>query len=221
MSITETAPTAPLSIAFKQGSLELHTETEASTFIDDLMNGKVNLAGYVNYLKSLRIVYAALEEVARQHAGDPIVAVMHDSALERVGAIDADIETLSTGAPEESLCQHEAATAYAARIRAAAAEAPERLVAHHYTRYLGDLSGGLAIGRILGRTFALDGAGLAMYHFEDIKAKVYKDDYRARLDGLPLDESQRNAAVDEVLTAFRHNQAVFQELGQHLDSYRR
>ncbi|WP_110241682.1 heme oxygenase (biliverdin-producing) [Nocardioides gilvus] len=221
MSITETATEVPLSTAFKQGSLELHRETEASTFIDDLMKGKVNLAGYVSYLKSLRLVYAALEEVARRYAAEPLVAAMHDPALERLGCIEADIEALSTGAPEENLCKHEAATAYAARIHAAAAEAPERLVAHHYTRYLGDLSGGLAIGRILERTFALDGAGLAMYHFADIKAKLYKDDYRARLDGLPLDEGQRAGAVDEVLTAFRHNQAVFQELGQDLAAYRR
>ncbi|QCX28273.1 heme oxygenase (biliverdin-producing) [Nocardioides jishulii] len=219
MSITEAAP-LPLSAAFKQGSKELHDQAEAATFIDDLMNGKVNLAGYVNYLKSLRIVYAALEEVARDNASDPIVAVMHDPALERLASIEADIEALSTGAPEESLCQHEAAQAYAAAIHAASGHAP-RVIAHHYTRYLGDLSGGLAIGRILGRTFDLEDRGLAMYHFEDIKAKVYKDDYRERLDNLPFDDAQRAEAVTEVQAAFRHNQAVFAELGKNLASYQR
>lgn len=219
MTITEAA-TVPLSVAFKKGSQELHDQAEAATFIDDLMNGKVNLAGYVNYLKSLRIVYAALEQVARDNAADPIVAVMHDPALERLASIEADIEALSTGAPEESLCQHEAATAYAADILAASGNAPA-IVAHHYTRYLGDLSGGLAIGKILDRTFGLEGRGLAMYHFEDIKAKVYKDDYRERLDNLPLDEAQRAEAVREVQSAFRHNQSVFADLGQHLASYQR
>lgn len=220
MSITEAAPAVPLSTAFKKGSQELHDQAEASTFIDDLMNGKVNLAGYLNYLKSLRVVYAALEQVARDNAADPVVAVMHDPALERLAAIDADIEALSTGAPEESLCRHEAATAYAAAIHAASGSAP-RVVAHHYTRYLGDLSGGLAIGRILDRTFDLGGRGLSFYHFEDIKAKVYKDDYRVRLDNLPLSEEQRAEAVEEVQSAFRHNQAVFAELGRDLASYQR
>lgn len=219
MSITD-APLVPLSTAFKQGSRELHDQAEAATFIDDLMNGRVSLAGYVNYLKSLRVVYAALEEVARVNAHDPVVAAIHDPALERLSAIDADIAALSTGAPEENLCQHTAARAYAADIHAASGDAA-RIVAHHYTRYLGDLSGGLAIGRILDRTFGLEGRGLAMYHFEEIKAKVYKDDYRQRLDSLPLDETQRAHAVVEVQNAFRHNQAVFADLGRDLDSYRR
>lgn len=219
MSITDPAPTLSLSAAFKQGSQDLHDETEASAFIDELMGGKVNLAGYINYLKSLRVVYAALEEASRAHADDPIVAEMHDTRLERLAAIEADIAELSTGAPEESLCTHEAATAYAERIHAAAAEGPARLVAHHYTRYLGDLSGGLAIGRILARHFNLT-SGLSFYEFADIKAKVYKDGYRERLDNLPLTEEQRAEAVAEVQQAFRHNQAVFVELGKDLDSYR-
>ena len=219
MSIIESAPSLSLSQAFKQGSQELHDETEASTFIEDLMGGKVNLVGYLNYLKSLRVVYAALEEVSHAHADDPIVAALHDPALDRLASIDADIATLSTGDPRESLCKHEAATAYANRIREAAALSPVRLVAHHYTRYLGDLSGGLAIGRILGRHFELT-EGLTFYHFDDIKAKVYKDGYRERLDGLPLTEAQRDEAVSEVQQAFRHNQAVFAELGRDLDHYR-
>ena len=219
MSITETAPALPLSAAFKQGSQELHNETEASTFIEELMGGKLNLFGYINYLKSLRVVYAALEETSRKFAEDPIVAKMHDVRLERLAAIDADIAVLATGAPEESLCQHEAATAYAARIVEAAEIAPERLVAHHYTRYLGDLSGGLAIGRIMARHFNLT-EGLAFYEFEDIKAKVYKDTYRENLDNLPLTEAQRAEAVEEVQEAFRFNQRVFNELGQFLDTFR-
>ncbi len=225
MSITESSPATspealPLSAAFKQGSAELHDEAENSTFIEQLMGGKVSLAGYVNYLKSLRVVYAALEEASRQHAADPIVAELHDPALERLATLDADIETLSTGAPEESLCQLTEARAYAARITAAAEEDPVRLVAHHYTRYLGDLSGGLAIGRILARTYELT-EGLTFYDFADIKAKTYKDGYRARLDALPLNDAQREAGVDEVRTAFRHNQRNFAELGQDLAAYTR
>jgi len=221
MSITDTASEAlPLSAAFKQGSAELHDEAESSTFIEHLMGGKVSLAGYVNYLRSLRVVYAALEEASRTHAADPVVAPLHDPALERLASIDADIATLSTGAPEESLCALDEAHAYAERITAAALEDPARLVAHHYTRYLGDLSGGLAIGKILARTYGLS-EGLSFYDFADIKAKTYKDGYRARLDGLELDPAQREAAVDEVRTAFRHNQRVFAELGRDLAAYAR
>jgi heme oxygenase len=95
-------------------------------------------------------------------------------------------------------------------------------VAHHYTRYLGDLSGGQAIGRILDREFELDGAGIAFYAFEAIpKPKPYKDAYRARLDALGLGPAEVRRVVDEVRVAFTLNQALFTELGERIDAYRR
>ena len=91
-------------------------------------------------------------------------------------------------------------------------------MAHHYTRYLGDLSGGQAIGKILDRTFSLGGAGLAMYRFP-MRAKPFKDRYRARLDALHLDADAVRRAVNEVKVAFGLNQAVFDELSSNLPDY--
>ena len=88
--------------------------------------------------------------------------------------------------------------------------------AHHYTRYLGDLSGGQVIGRLLGRTYDLPAgsAGLAFYAFGAVpKPKRYKDAYRARLDALPLDAAGRAEVVDEVCRAFEHNQRLLTALG--------
>jgi len=218
------APSTPrpaLSVAFREGSQPQHDAAESSTFITDLMGGRVNEAGYVNYLRSLRPVYAALEETARELAEDPLIAPLHDPALERLESLDADLESWRTGDPAEEACAGRAAEAYAAAIRATV-DQPERFVAHHYTRYLGDLSGGQAIGRILDRDFARQGAGLSFYRFDSIpKVKVYKDGYRERLDALPLDAAQQVAAVEEVQHAFSHNQAVFAELAQHLALFAR
>ena len=213
--------TQPLSVAMKQGSQAQHEAAESSTFIADLMGGRVDEAGYVNYLRSLHVAYAALEEVGRTLSDHPLVAPLHDAALDRAEAIEADIAAWSTGRPEEGLCRGEAAAAYAERIRATLDE-PARFVAHHYTRYLGDLSGGQAIGRVLDREFGRGGKGLSLYHFATIeKVKVYKDGYRERLDALPVTTEQREAIVAEVQTAFSHNQAVFAELGRDLEAYRR
>lgn len=216
------APLAtPLSVAMREGSQPQHDAAESSTFIEDLMGGRINEAGYVAYLRQLRPVYAALEETARALADDPLVAQLHDPALERLASIDADIASWSTGDPAEDAVAGRASEAYAADVRACA-DHPVRLVAHHYTRYLGDLSGGQAIGRILDRDFGRDGEGLSFYRFDSIeKVKPYKDDYRAALDALPLDEAQRAEAVAEVQNAFAHNQAVFAELAEHLDLFRR
>ncbi len=93
-------------------------------------------------------------------------------------------------------------------------------MAHHYTRYLGDLSGGQAIGRILERSFELDGQGLEFYEFP-VRPKPYKDAYRDRLDGLGLDDDEIDRVVDEVKLAFALNQRVFDELAANLPAYRR
>jgi heme oxygenase len=86
------------------------------------------------------------------------------------------------------------------------------LLAHHYTRYLGDLSGGQAIGRTLDRVFNLGGIGLAFYAFP-MQPKSYKQDYRARLDTLALQTGQVEILLSEVKFAFRLNQALLDELG--------
>ncbi|MET0821109.1 MAG: biliverdin-producing heme oxygenase, partial [Aeromicrobium sp.] len=89
--------------------------------------------------------------------------------------------------------------------------------------YLGDLSGGQAIGRIIAREFGLvDGVGTAFYSFENVpKPKLYKDAYRARLDALPLDDVERSRVLDEVRTVFALNGGIFAEMTTHLDAYRR
>ena len=92
------------------------------------------------------------------------------------------------------------------------------LLAHHYTRYLGDLSGGRVIRRALDRAFNLSGVGLAFYDFP-MQPKSYKDAYRARLDALDLQTEKFDEVVTEVKVAFRLNQALFDELAGNLAAY--
>ncbi|MBU1801671.1 MAG: biliverdin-producing heme oxygenase [Actinobacteria bacterium] len=216
-------PTAEptLSQAMRTGSRAEHEAAESSTFMAELLDGRINERGYAAYLLRLRAVYATLEECLRARAGDPVVAAVHDPALERLAAIDADLEHWAPGADRE--VDSPAAVAYRDRLlAAAAADTGGRLAAHHYTRYLGDLSGGQAIGRILDRCFELDGAGISFYGFAEIpKPKPYKDAYRARLDALDLDDASVAEVVAEVKVAFGMNQALFTELGTQLDEFRR
>jgi heme oxygenase (biliverdin-producing, ferredoxin) len=206
----------PLSVAMKEGSTAEHDAAEHSPFVSELLGGRVNGQGYTDYLRRLRVVYAALEDAVRAHRDDRLVAAVYDPALERLPAIDADLDYWAPGAARE--VESPAAQAY--RDRLAGASWGGALVAHHYTRYLGDLSGGQAIGKILDRTFGLGGAGLAFYDFP-IRAKPYKDTYRARLDGLGLDAAETDRAVEEVKIAFGLNRALFDELADNLPAYRR
>jgi heme oxygenase len=214
-----TALDLPLSAAMREGSQAEHQAAEDSRFMSALLDGRVNERGYADYLLRLRVVYATMEDVLRAHLDDPAVAAVHDAALERLAAIDADLDHWCDD--DGRTVDSPAAEAYQARLEAAATWGG-LMVAHHYTRYLGDLSGGQAIGRILDRTFGLDGAGIAFYDFPEIaKPKPYKDAYRARLDALGLDEADKQRVVEEVKVAFQLNQALFRELAENLDAYAR
>ena len=220
MSVLDaTVVDAPLSTAMREGSMAEHEAAEHSSFMSELMAGKLVERAYADYLLRYRDVYDALETAVRSRLDDPAVAAVHDTALERLAAIDADLDHWAPDGPRTSASP--AAAAYRERLEAATSWGP-LLVAHHYTRYLGDLSGGQAIGRILDRTYGLDGAGIAFYAFTEIpKPKPYKDAYRARLDDLALSSEEKRRVVEEVKVAFRLNQAVFTELGADLAGYRR
>lgn len=217
MTVTDVTPDQSLSALLRNGSQAEHREAESSSFMSELLAGRVNEQGYAHYLGQLRRVYEALESTAGLLRGDPIAAAVIDPALERLAAIDADLAFWGHGSGEAS----PATAAYVARILASSSWGG-LFVAHHYTRYLGDLSGGQAIGRILTREFDLVGEGVAFYGFAEVpKPKLYKDAYRARLDALPFDAEQRGRVLDEVKVVFGLNGALFAELSTQLDAYRR
>lgn len=224
MTVLETQPTTvPLSIAMRDGSMAEHEQAEHSGFTSDLMAGRINALGYLHYIEGLRTVYRALESVGRDLATTTPVDRLHDVQLERSAALDADVAHWAAAAGVEQGHHSPAAQAYADRIEATR-DNPVAYVAHHYTRYLGDLSGGRAIGRILSRTYGLDedAEGMAFYHFEQIaKPKIYKDGYRAALDTIPATDDERDQIVDEVKAAFGCNQAFFEELGTNIAAYHR
>lgn len=199
----------------REGSAEEHARAEQSPFVTELLAGRVNNRGYADYLLRLRVVYATLEDAVRARRDDPMVAAVYDPLLERLPSIEADLEHWKPQGGND--IQAPAADAYRERITGSAWGGA--LVAHHYTRYLGDLSGGQAIGKILDRRFSLGGTGLAMYRFP-LRPKPFKDRYRTRLDALRLGADGVRRVVDEVKVAFGLNQAVFDELSANLPAYR-
>jgi heme oxygenase len=86
------------------------------------------------------------------------------------------------------------------------------LVAHAYVRYLGDLSGGQALGRSSRARFALpNGDGTAFYRFPEIAdAEQYKDRFRSALDAWPVSTTEADGVVREAQEAFRLNVRVFE-----------
>ena len=90
---------------------------------------------------------------------------------------------------------------------------PGGFIAHHYTRYLGDLSGGQIIRTLLQRQYGFETNGVGFYLFADIaKPKLFKDTYRSQLDAVEWTEDERERVIDEVGLAFRFNTELFDDL---------
>jgi heme oxygenase len=100
------------------------------------------------------------------------------------------------------------------RINAISKEKPELLVAHAYTRYLGDLSGGQILKKIAQRSMGLEGSkGLAFYEFKEVSDEAqFKLNYKAALDSLPIKENEASQIIAEANTAFTLNMNIFSEL---------
>ncbi len=200
---------------WRRGSRAEHEAAESGAFVADLVEGRASASQYVAYLRRLRVVYAALEAALHEHRAHPVVAAVDDPALRRLAALEADLRHWTGCGPGPEPLASPAATAYRARIERAA-RTPYLLAAHHYTRYLGDLSGGQILARAVRSGFpgrSLDRGGLDFYRFEQIAAPVpWKRAYRERLDALPLDAGQDAAVLDEVRAAFRLNHALLAEV---------
>ena len=91
---------------------------------------------------------------------------------------------------------------------------PRSLIGHHYTRYLGDLSGGQVLKRITKTTLKVGDGALKFYDFPKIsKPGLYKSEYRTMLDALLLSQADKEMIVQEANTAFTMNIHLFNELG--------
>ncbi|MBO3739545.1 biliverdin-producing heme oxygenase [Actinoplanes flavus] len=145
-----------------------------------------------------------------------LVAGFADPALTRVPSLEADLAHLYGPDWESAITVLDSTRRYAERLREHAATSPTHFIAHHYVRYLGDLSGGQMIGRTLANLYGLGEAGTSFYRFERIPdPRAYKLAYRARLDALDLTEDQAGVMVAEAQLAFRCNADIFVELGAH------
>jgi len=202
------APTT-LSERLRTATMDRHHHAETRPFIAALMGGELSLADYVRYLAQFAWIYEALE--SRVRPDDP--AFLREPRLARFPSIVADLEALGAGDWRTSRPALPATRAYVARLREVAVGGTPEYLAHHYTRYLGDLSGGQAIGAMIARHYGATPDQLGFFRFEGIEKPVaYKREYRAALDALELDEREREAAVAEARRAFDFNAAVFDAL---------
>ncbi|WP_405712076.1 MULTISPECIES: heme oxygenase (biliverdin-producing) [unclassified Streptomyces] len=207
----------PFSTLIRTASHEQHTEAETSTFMSDLLGERLGVAAYTRYTEQLWFVYRALEEGAQELRGDPVAGPFLRPELMRTAELERDLAHLRGADWREGLEPLSATAAYAARVAECARDWPAGYVAHHYTRYLGDLSGGQIIRDRAEKAwgFARKGDGVRFYVFEEISNPAsFKRSYRELLDAVEADDLEKQRIVDECKRAFALNTAVFRELGE-------
>lgn len=179
----------------------------------DLMRGKGTREDYVALVAQHWFIYEALEAAAACMADDPVASAFVSDKLTRLPALEADLEFLIGPDWRIRIAPLPATTRYVARITEVGTTWPGGFVAHHYTRYLGDLSGGQFIGRVLSRQFGFETNGIGFYLFDEIAdPAAFKDVYREQLDAAPWDADERERVIAEVLLAYRCNTELFVDL---------
>ncbi|MFI9834342.1 heme oxygenase (biliverdin-producing) [Streptomyces sp. NPDC051913] len=205
------------STVIRTASHEQHVEAETSSFMSDLLGGRLGVDAYARYTEQLWFVYEALEAGADRLASDPVAGPFIQPELYRLAALERDLEHLRGPGWRRGVSALPATQAYADRVRECAERWPAGYIAHHYTRYLGDLSGGQIIRDKAEKTwgFARKGDGVRFYVFEGVaNPAAFKRGYRALLDAIRADDLEKQRIVAECKRAFALNTAVFRALGE-------
>ena len=205
----------------KEGTKKSHSAAENTAFVKSFLRGVISKESYRTLVSDLYFVYSALEEDFKIFKNDPVLGALYLPELERVTALETDLRYYYGPIWRSIVEPSEACQRYVNRIHEVAKTEPELLIGHHYTRYLGDLSGGQILKGIAQKALNLKDEGLSFYEFGKIDdAKIYKTKYRSILDELPLTESQQNAIITEANYAFRLNMYMFDQLeGNSLASF--
>ena len=206
----------PFSQALRERTWSGHSDSEGAGFMTDLMKGAGTREDYIALVAQHYFIYEALESAEAVFAADAVVAQFATPRLTRLPALEADLEYLLGADWRERIAPLPTTVAYVDRIRRVATERwSGGFVAHHYTRYLGDLSGGQFISRVMQRRFGFESNGVGFYLFDEIAdPQEFKQTYRDELDRVEWDAAERERVIDEVLLAYRFNTELFDDLAR-------
>lgn len=177
--------------------------------IAEFLAGRVRPSAYLLLDFNLLPIYRALESTLAEHAHLPMLSEIVRPELERTEALARDVAVLAARFPGTPLRILEESEAYRRRIETVARDRPERLLAHAYVRYLGDLSGGQVLGRLLARAPDIGPEAVHFYAFPAIGDLARaKADYRQAIDRAGCRLTTFDGVVEEAREAFRRNIAL-------------
>ena len=207
--------TTQFSKEIKEGTKKSHSAAENTKFVASFLKGVLDPEEYRKLITNFWYVYETME-LRLQESDDPFVKELKqwNVLLFRTAFIQRDLKYYYGPFWREKQIPTEACNKYCHRINEIAEKDPYLLIAHHYTRYIGDLSGGQILKGIAKKALnPPEGEGLHFYDFPMIEdAKAFKTEYRSTLDNLDLTREQKDALVEEANYAFKLNMDMFNEM---------
>ncbi|MEC3981152.1 biliverdin-producing heme oxygenase [Amycolatopsis sp. H20-H5] len=220
MSVITDLEAVPFSATLRASTRAAHERANHSGYMNALFGGELALKGYTRLAIQYYFIYQAIEQVSDAMAADAVGREFVFDELRRLPNLAADMAFLVGPDWRETIRPLAATEAYVRRVHEASGWAGG-YVAHHYTRYLGDIAGGQMIRRLLAKNYGVTEDGALFYHFDGIgSAPAFRDRYRAKLNAAPWSDAERAKLIDESLVAFECNIAVFTELAGEMDNYR-
>ncbi len=207
-----------LAIKLRSGTQQSHAATENIGFMKCFVKGVVDRNCFAKFLSNLYFVYSELEAALENHKNHSCVGVVYFPELNRKANLEKDLEFYYGSDWLLQITPLASAQNYISRIREIAQKQPELLIGHAYTRYMGDLSGGQMLQKVVQSTFNLVGdRGTSFYNFEQIPDKnTFKNKYREALDKVPVDDKTAEKIVAEANNSFQFNMQIAKELEETL-----
>lgn len=202
----------------REGTTKSHSMAENVSFVKSFLGGLVDKDSYRKLVANLYFIYDVMEEQIEQHKNHPAVNAIYFPELYRKESLEKDLKYYYGNNWLQNINPSPATQSYINRIKQISYTSPELLIAHSYTRYIGDLSGGQILKKIAKNAMQLsDDAGTYFYDFDLIEdEKKFKDVYRNSLNNIPLTKKQIDQIILEANTAFNLNMKIFQELNSNM-----
>nr|YP_009313726.1 Heme oxygenase [Helminthocladia australis]SCW21980.1 Heme oxygenase [Helminthocladia australis] len=209
---------ASLAEQLREGTTKSHSMAENVSFVKSFLGGVVDKKAYRKLVANLYFVYMAIEEQMLENKDHELIHPIYFTELNRKISLEEDLQYYYGDNWQNEIHASEATQIYVRRIQEVGMNQPELLVAHAYTRYMGDLSGGQILKKIAQKAMNLsDSQGTSFYDFSAIENEVtFKDNYRQQLNQIPVSEEQISDIIAEANIAFTLNMKMFQELNSSL-----
>lgn len=197
----------------KQETWEEHEASKDQPFAVELMAGNLDKNAYVQWIIGLLPVYRILEAGLKAHRDDYSIYLFDHRKLDRAGKIESDLRFWGVD-PDEAVSPLPEAEIYKETVREAVESGvPQRMLAHHYTRYMGDMIGGQVVSRQMQKMYGMPAEGISFYDFSDIgDIYHYRKTYKSLYDLIPWDNNERDEFVEEAKRAYSANAKFFEAL---------